>query len=68
LVERLNGIEEVRGSNPLGSMWFGIKDLQKRKMRLSTVSLNEVEGVATCLSMRAAATLFVEGRQQIANP
>jgi hypothetical protein len=28
LVERLNGIEEVRGSNPLGSMLFKLNNLR----------------------------------------
>ncbi len=30
LVERLNGIEEVRGSNPLGSKYLCIKDLDSK--------------------------------------
>ena len=30
LVERLNGIEEVRGSNPLGSSSFKTRHLQKQ--------------------------------------
>jgi hypothetical protein len=31
LVERLNGIEEVRGSNPLGSKSFYARDLQSKE-------------------------------------
>jgi hypothetical protein len=31
LVERLNGIEEVRGSNPLGSISLILKSLQQGK-------------------------------------
>ena len=35
LVERLNGIEEVRGSNPLGSISLILKSLQQRANRAS---------------------------------
>ena len=33
LVERLNGIEEVRGSNPLGSIWLILSGRQKSKTK-----------------------------------
>ena len=36
LVERLNGIEEVRGSNPLGSKSFIWNDIRKQKSWLSS--------------------------------
>jgi predicted RNase H-like HicB family nuclease len=35
LVERLNGIEEVRGSNPLGSKLLDWNDLRNRQVQLS---------------------------------
>jgi len=42
LVERLNGIEEVRGSNPLGSKSLGANDLRVASDQVSMVGLNDV--------------------------
>ena len=44
LVERLNGIEEVRGSNPLGSISFIWMDL-RIKAQLSTYAHNNFERI-----------------------
>ena len=41
LVERLNGIEEVRGSNPLGSKSLYSNDLRVASDLVSVVSLND---------------------------
>ena len=38
LVERLNGIEEVRGSNPLGSNSLNERELRNQKSKVSQSS------------------------------
>jgi hypothetical protein len=45
LVERLNGIEEVRGSSPLGSITFIWRDLHNTKAQLSTSAHNNFERI-----------------------
>jgi hypothetical protein len=50
LVERLNGIEEVTGSNPVGSKFLELMDLQFKATLVATASYNnsvDVTGVET---------------------
>lgn len=44
LVERLNGIEEVRGSNPLGSTTYALHRFGNQIVGLSTNDLHIDEG------------------------
>jgi hypothetical protein len=53
LVERLNGIEEVRGSNPLGSKFLGLRGLRQWKAAVSTYGLNRFEHISGCLRVSA---------------
>jgi hypothetical protein len=50
LVERLNGIEEVRGSNPLGSISLIRNGLQRRKQQVATLNYTECEHMRSCLA------------------
>ena len=45
LVERLNGIEEVRGSIPLGSISLILNDLQLSKREITTLGYNKSHNV-----------------------
>jgi|ERR1700730_2075128 hypothetical protein len=53
LVERLNGIEEVRGSNPLGSKYLEMRPLRQWKAAVSTFGLNRFEHISECLRVSA---------------
>jgi hypothetical protein len=52
LVERLNGIEEVRGSNPLGSISLILKDLQRKTGQVT------IQGYNKCDTMRSGSKMF----------
>ena len=48
LVERLNGIEEVRGSNPLGSTRFGYRAATPALSPIATTTLPRARPDSTC--------------------
>ena len=54
LVERLNGIEEVRGSSPLDSKPFDVNDLRAASDLVSTVGLNDDDALAKAAQSTSA--------------